>query len=546
MNDPAHALAHPIASLDLAIIVLYLVGITTAGLWSVRKLKMTGDAYFLAGRSLKWPVVGAALFAANISSIHLVGLAASGYKEGLVWGNFEWMAVFTLILLGLVFAPFYFRTRIATLPEYLERRYNSTARAILAVMAIAAALLIHIGMSMYAGAAVFREFFGFDVRTSIVIIALITAVYTVLGGLRAVMITETIQAVLLIGSAVTVTLFAIHALPAAGIHSVAEFRAALKPDQLHMLLPAGRPDGLGWLPFLLGLPVLGIWYWCTDQTIVQRVLGAGSEEDAQRGALFAGLLKILPVFILVFPGVCGYVLFRRQIGGDANQTYPVLLNSLLPTGVKGLVAAGLLASLMSAIAAASNSCATLVAVDIIKRLKPGASDRAQVLFGRISAVAVILLAMAWSTQGGKYTSIFEAINAIAAFIAPPITTCFLWGVFWKRGTPQAAVVTLVAGLLMGAAGFLLDLPAVGHVKVLTTTCGIPFLMQAWWGFVICSLIFCLTSWLTPPPSPEKIRGLTWDAPWQVIFHGRLTGIGDPRVLGGLLTGVMIVLYVLFR
>ena len=288
MHDPQSGLGLHIPPVDLAIIVVYLVGITTAGLWSVRKVKMTGNAYFLAGRSLRWPVVGAALFAANISSIHLVGLAASGYKEGFVWGNFEWMAVFTLILLGLVFAPFYFRTRIATLPEYLERRYNAAARTILAVMAILAALLIHIGMSMYAGAMVFKEFFGLDVTTSIVIIALITAVYTVLGGLRAVMITETIQSVLLIGSAGHRDRFR-HPGPAcAGIHSLGEFKAALKPDQLSMLLPAGRSDGLGWLPFVLGFPVLGIWYWCTDQTIVQRVLGAARKTTPRKARCLRG------------------------------------------------------------------------------------------------------------------------------------------------------------------------------------------------------------------------------------------------------------------
>jgi SSS family solute:Na+ symporter len=546
MHGPQAGLGLHIPPIDLAIIVVYLVGITTAGLWSVRKVKMTGSAYFLAGRSLRWPVVGAALFAANISSIHLVGLAASGYKEGFVWGNFEWMAVFTLILLSLVFAPFYFRTRIATLPEYLERRYNAAARTILAVMAILAALLIHIGMSMYAGAMVFKEFFGLDVTTSIVIIALITSVYTVLGGLRAVMITETIQSVLLIGSAVTVTTFAILALPGAGIHSLTEFKAALKPDQLSMLLPAGRGDGLGWLPFVLGFPVLGIWYWCTDQTIVQRVLGAGSENDAQKGALFAGLLKVLPVFILVFPGVCGYVLFKDKIGADANQTLPVLINTLVPTGIKGLIAAGLLASLMSAIAAASNSCATLVAVDIVRWVKPATSDHAQVVIGRISAVAVMLLAMAWSTQGGRYSSIFEAINAIAAFIAPPITTCFLWGVFWKRGTTPAAIATLVAGALMGIAGFLVDFPVVGKVKLLTTACGIPMLMQAWWGFVICSTIYFVTSCCTAAPPPEKIQGLTWNSPLEVIFHGKLRGWSDPRVLGGLLLAWMVVLYAVFR
>ena len=219
---------------------------------------------------------------------------------------------------------------------------------------------------------------------------------------------------------------------------------------------------------------------------------------------------------------------------------------LVPTGIKGLIAAGLLASLMSAIAAASNSCATLVAVDIVRWVKPATSDHAQVVIGRIAAVAVMLLAMAWSTQGGRYSSIFEAINAIAAFIAPPITTCFLWGVFWKRGTPQAAVVTLVAGALMGIAGFLVDLPVVGNVKLLTTTCGIPLLMQAWWGFVICSTIYFVTSCCTPAPPPEKIQGLTWNSPWEVIFHGQLRGWSDPRILGGLLLVVMVALYVVFR
>jgi SSS family solute:Na+ symporter len=300
------------------------------------------------------------------------------------------------------------------------------------------------------------------------------------------------------------------------------------------------------MAFALGFPVLGIWYWCTDQTIVQRVLSSHTERDAQHGALFAGLLKVLPVFILVFPGVCASIVFKDKIGSNANQTFPILINTLVPTGVKGLIAAGLLASLMSAIAAASNSCATLVTVDIVKKLRPGMSDRAQVLVGRTAAVVVMLLAMAWSTQGGRYSSIFEAINAIAADLAPPITTCFLWGVFWRRGTAAAAVVTLTVGLLMGAAAFLVDLPALGDTKILTVRYGIPFLMQAWWGFVICSVIYFVTSLLTPPPPPEKVEGLTWASPWQVLFHGRLTGLSDPRVLAGALFALMVVLYVIFR
>ncbi|NTU51809.1 MAG: sodium/solute symporter, partial [Candidatus Aminicenantes bacterium] len=486
-----------------------------------------------------------AMFAANISTIHLVGLAASGYSDGLVWGNFEWMATFTLVILGLVFVPFYFRSRISTLPEFLEKRYGPGARVMLAFMAILAALFIHIGMSLYAGAAVFRQFFGIDVVTSIVIISVVTGIYTILGGLKAVVVTESIQAVILILGAIVVTVFAVLALPSHGIHTLAEFKAAVKPDQLSML-QTNSSAGLNWYAIFLGYPILGIWYWCTDQTIVQRVLGSRTEKDAQYGALFAGLLKILPVFILVLPGVLGYVLFRDVIGADANQTLPVLLVRLIPTGLKGVIAAGLLAALMSTIAAALNSSATLVAVDIVKRIKPETSDRAQIRIGQICAVAVMLLAMAWSTQGGRYTSIFEAINTIASYLAPPITTVFLWGVFWKRGTRQAALTTLVAGFLIGVASFLIDLPVFGTEKVITDGLGIPFMMQAWWMFCLCSVILVVVSLLTPRPDPEKIAALTWRSPAAVLTQGRIQGLGDPRILAGGLLTLLAVLYLIFN
>ena len=531
--------------LDLVIIIVYLVGILAVGILSVRRLKLTSQVYFLAGRSLPWGMVGAALFASNISTIHLVGLAASGYNEGLVWGNFEWMATFTLILLGLVFAPFYFKNRISTLPEFLEKRYSPAARMFLAFMAILAALFIHIGMSLYAGAAVFKQFFGIEVVTSIVIISVITAVYTILGGLKAVVVTETIQTGILILGAVLVTVFAILALPDQGIHNLAELKAAVKPDQLSML-QSESPVGLAWYAVFLGYPILGVWYWCSDQTIVQRVLGARSQQDAQLGPLFAGGLKILPVFIMVFPGVLGYVLFRGTIGADSNQTRPVLINQLIPTGLKGLISAGLLAALMSTIAAALNSSATLVAVDIVKRWRPAVSDERTVRIGRWSAVLVMLVAMAWSTQGGRYSSIFEAINAIASHLAPPITTVFLWGVFWKRGTKQAALTTLITGFTLGALAFLFDLPVIGQEKLLTHGLGIPFMMQDWWMFCLCSLIFFIVSLLTPRPDPAQVAAMTWKNPLQVIAGGRIKGISDPRLWAAALLGLMVVLYTILR
>ena len=530
---------------DFVIIVGYLIGILVVGVLAVRRQRMTGEVYFLAGRSLGWVMIGAALFASNISTIHLVGLAASGYNEGLVWGNFEWMAAFTLVILSLFFAPFYFRNKIQTLPEYLERRFNAAARSFLAFMAILGALFIHIGMSLYAGATVFEQFFGVDVVTSIVVISVVTGIYTVLGGLKAVVVTEAIQTVLLIGGSILVTALAIAALPGQGISTVAEFEAQLRPRQLSMVW-SDNSVGLAWYSVLLGYPVLGIWYWCTDQTIVQRVLAARSEHDAQIGPLFAGFIKVLPVFILVLPGTIGFVLYGDQIGDNANQVLPVLIQELVPTGLRGLISAGLLAALMSTIAAALNSCATLFAVDIVSRVRPSIGDETQVRIGRWSAVAVMLLAMLWSTQGDKFTSIFEAVQEIGSALAPAITTVFVWGVFWKRGTSQAAVSTLVIGFLMGATAFILDFKDAEGYKLITDGWGIPFMLQAFWMTVICSAVFYCVSRLTPPPPAEKVEGLTWESPLAALTRRWVRPGVDPRRLAGLLCATIVILYWLFR
>src|SRR5882724_4967256 len=531
--------------LDLGIIIGYILAILLLGVFSSRRTKVTGQIFFLAGRSLPWGVVGAALFASNISTIHLVGLTASGFNEGLVWGNFEWMAAFTLILLSLIFAPFYFRSRIATLPEFLERRYSPASRSILAIMAILAALFIHIGMSLYAGAVVFEQFFGIPVQVSILIVSAVVSLYTIVGGLKAVVITETLNTVVLLLGVCLITVFAILALPAHGIHSIAAFRTVVKPGQL-TVLQTHSPVGLNWYAVFLGYPILGVWYWCTDQTIVQRVLGARTERDAQLGPLLAGFLKILPVFFLVLPGVIAYVLFHDIIGSSSNQTLPVLINELVPTGLKGLISAAVLAALLSAVSAALNSSGTLVAVDIVKRLRPETSDRGLVQIGRISSTLVMILAVLWSFQGGRFSSIFEAINVIAADLAPPITTVFLFGVFWRRGTKEASIITLTTGFLIGALSFVLDLPVFGTEKIITHGLGISFMMQAWWVFCICSVIFVVVSLLTPPPPPEQISGLTWANPLAVMFGRKLEGIFDPRLIAALLLATMAVLYYVFR
>ena len=540
-----------ISAIDSIIIIVYLVGILVIGILSVRYKKMTSDGYFLAGRGLNWVLVGAALFASNISTIHLVGLAASGYNEGLVWGNFEWLAAVTLIMLGLIFAPFYFKSKISTLPEFLEKRYDSRSRTVLAIIAIIGALFVHIGMSLYAGAVVFETFFGINVITSILVISVVTTIYTVLGGLKAVVVTETIQSVILIIGAIVLTGFAMFALGDKGITTIADLKANLKPGQLNMmhtkesLSHLNGGNGLTWYACLLGYPVLGLWYWCSDQTIVQRVLGAKTQTDAQLGPIFAGFLKILPVFILVFPGVIAYVLFKDIIGDNANMALPVMMSKLLPVGIKGVMAATLLAALMSTIAAALNSSATLVAVDIVKRINPSTSDKKQIKIGRIAAIIVMLLAMAWSTQGDKFSSIFEAINKIASAIAPPVAVVFLFGVFSKRGTKQAAFFTLIVGLILGITAFCFDFEPISGYMYISEGWGMPFMMQAWWLFVICAFIYFAISYLTTKPDKEIIDKYTWDSPLAVIMKGEYKGIKDARLWSAILIITLIILYLIF-
>jgi len=535
---------------DLAIIVFYLIGILLVGVWVARRQKMTSNSYFLAGRSLNWAVVGAALFASNISTIHLVGLAAAGYRDGMVQGNFEWMAAFLLIVLGLVFAPFYFKNKISTLPEFLERRYSGASRSFLAFLAIVGALFMHIGISLYAGAVVFENFFGIDKWYSIIIISVITSIYTVMGGLKSVVVTETIQTIVLIAGASILAIIAVFALPDKGITTMAELKEALRPDQLILLRSAESSPNLPWYSIILGYPVIGLWYWCADQTIVQRVLGAKSLRDAQIGPIFAGFIKILPVFIMVVPGILAYALFSDIIGDNANDTLPVLINQLLPTGLKGLLTAALLAALMSTIAAALNSSATLVSVDIVKRIRPLTNDRQLVRIGRWTAVTVMLLAIAWSPMIERFRSIFDAINTILSVLAPPIAVIFIWGVFWKRGTKEASLITIITGFITGALVFLIDFPAFEGifgegVKPITENLGIPYMMQGWWLFVFLSTIYVIVSLLTPKPDPEKIKGLVFDKPIHVLTKGKITGWSDPRILSAILFVVMIILYFIF-
>lgn len=562
-----------ISPIDVAVIATYLLGITAFGIWVGYRKNATFDQYFLANKSLGWFTIGAAVFTSNISTIHLVGLAAGGAEDGMVIGNFEWMACFTLILLALVFTPFYVKSGAHTLPDFMERRYCPSARTFMAVIGILGALLIHIGISLFAAAKVFQSFLGVPMMTTILVLSAFTVLYTVLGGLKAVVLTENIQALLLLFGAGLVTVLGIMALPDVGVRDLSSFQSAVRPGQMNMLQPIHNADGnlnqYSWLAILLGYPILGIWYWCADQTLVQRVLAAHSVKEGQNGALFAGFLKITPTFLMVLPGVIGFVLWQKgafqlpllsETGKpDYNAMLPMLINHLVPVGLKGLLAAGMAAALMSTIAAALNSCATLVSFDIVKRSRPEMPDHAVVKAGRITTGIVMVLAILWSTQGEQFGTIFEAINKIPMTFAPAVTTVLLLGLLWKRGTWQAAMTTLYAGSIIGVVYFVIDMPVVGQFVAGIPSdapfkgligdpvlgLGLPFMLVGPLIAALCIVVYFVTSLLTPAMDEAKVSEVCWSSP-LAFLRGPLAGITDPRAVTLILLGCLAVLYTWLR
>lgn len=577
------------SELDWGIIVAYLIGVVGLGVAAgfLRRRGGEGSHYFLAGNTLTWPVIGLAMFAANISTVHLVSLAQTAYQYGLVYGNFEWMAGFTLILLSLFFAPLYLRSRVPTLPDYLERRFNRPCRDVLAIVSLFSAIVIHIGVALYTASWVLcgileippsATILGVDALLFFIIaLGLLTGLYTMLGGLLAVVWTESLQTILLLVGAVAITIvgyihvggwselaatLATHPHPLAGQegipHSTANF--------LSMARSADDASGLPWYSILLGYPVLGIWYWCADQTIVQRVLAARDEKQARLGPLFCAFIKILPVFFFVLPGVICVALVQQGFfegGGPARtaDTYTFMLTRLLPTGLKGLVAAAMLAAAMQTCSAALNSSATLFAYDIVKRWRPSTTDHRLVVIGKITTFVATIIAIVISPLFGQYSTIFEGLARLISYVSPPITAVFLLGVFWKRATGRAALMTLSVGGAIGMILFALDFwkgpiaaalaagspPLADAFTWFTQNVIHDFMLLAFYLFVLCCGIMVVVSLLRPEPLKEEARQLVWEN-WREPLRGEAHGhaLGNYRILSGLVLATFIVLYVVFR
>ncbi|MDP9262866.1 MAG: sodium:solute symporter, partial [Acidobacteriota bacterium] len=421
-----------LAPVDLIIIGVYFVVIFAIGFYFARRERTSTD-YFLAGRNVGWFAIGASLFVSNISTEHFIGLAGSGATSGLAVGHFEWLACIIVLILGWVFVPFYLRSNVFTMPEFLERRFSRSCAIYLASISIIAYVFTKISVHLYAAAVVLERVVGWSPLTAAIILVVATGIYTIAGGLSAVIYTDLVQTLILIAGAVVLTVIGLtHAGGMAGV------RAAVPPEYFHMIKPMSDPE-FPWTGIFFGAPILGIWYWCTDQVIVQRVLSAKDEGHAKAGTIFAGFLKILPVFILVLPGLIAYALFpqlfRVENGHVVNGdiAYPTLIVNLLPAGLVGLMIAALLAALMGAMSSVFNSASTLVTLDFYKKLRPNATEQQLVAFGRVATGAMVVLGILWVPFIPLISSqLFIYLQSVQAYISPPIAACFVLGILWPR------------------------------------------------------------------------------------------------------------------
>jgi SSS family solute:Na+ symporter len=494
-------------TLDWIVIGLYFIVLAAVAVWVITRRQENTEDYFLAGRNLGWFVVGASIFASNIGSEHVVGLAGAGAGGKIPMLIYE-MHAWIVITLGWVFLPFYLRSGVFTMPEFLERRFSPGTRWFLSIFSILAYVLTKVSVTVYAGGVVISSLLGIDFWFGALITVILTGAYTILGGMRAVAYTEAIQTVVMVVGAGTLTYFGLQA--AGGWSGV---KASLPEGYLNMWRPNSDPD-FPWLPLVLSSSIVGIWYWCTDQYIVQRVLAARNIREGRRGTIFAGLLKLTPIFLFLVPGIVAYALKSRgELQWDSpDQAFAALLMNKMPVGLRGLVAAGLLAALMSSLASVFNSCSTLFTVDIWKKLHPGEPEEKLLRIGRRATAVVVVLGIAWIPIMQNISGVlYEYLQSVQSYIAPPITAVFLLGIFFRRINSQGAIATLVAGLFVAIMRLILELSKdqLTPGSLLHSFGAVNFLTFACWFFLFCVVLCVVVSLLTPAPPEERISGLTY-------------------------------------
>jgi len=522
---------------DWLVIIGYFAIILGLAWWAIRRQKRTSDGYFLAGRNLGWFIVGASIFASNIGSEHLVGLAGSGATDGVAMAHYE-LHAWCLLVLGWIMVPFYIRSKVFTMPEFLERRFSPTARTVLSAISLVAYVLTKIAVGVFAGGVVFAvllpdiNIFGMDsFWVGSVLVIVITGLYTVLGGMSAVAYTEALQTIVLIIGSALVTVFGLNALG-----GWSELRAVAGSEMFNLWKPlvpsgiegtwapvkeAGRMawyfnDNYPWLGMLFCAPIIGLWYWCTDQYIVQRALSAPTETQARRGSIMASYFKLLPVFIFIIPGIICYalaasgklpVLQQQLIGPDghiirdnAQQAFPLMVAHVLPIGVRGIVVAGLLAALMSSLAGVFNACSTLFTIDFYSRIKKDVTQERLVWVGRVATAAMVLIGLLWLPviRGGK--GLYDYLQGVQAYLAPPIFVVFFLGVFHKRLNAKGCLAALYTGFGLGLLRLAIDTPVkmIGGFKYtegsfLWIMNNIFFQYYSLFIFIVCTIVMLAVS-----------------------------------------------------
>ncbi len=539
--------------LDWIVLLLYFSVILGLAWWVIRQRQETSSDYFLAGRHLGWFVIGASIFASNIGSEHLVGLAGSGCTDGVAMAHYE-LHAWCILVLGWVMVPFYMRSGVFTMPEFLEKRFSPTARTLLSGISLVAYVLTKIAVGIFAGGIVFSvllpelHFMGMDsFWVGSILVIVLTGIYTILGGLRAVAYTEALQTIVLILGSVLVTIFGLKALGGWG-----ELRAVCGSEMFNLwkpLVPAGMEgtwlpvkeagrmawyfnDNYPWLAMLFCAPIVGLWYWCTDQYIVQRALGAPNEKVARQGTIWAAFLKLTPVFIFIIPGMVCFALAKsgsmaviqnqlmdasgNLMRDKAQMAFPLLVAHVLPSGVRGIVVAGLLAALMSSLAGVFNASSTLFTMDFYSKFRPKATQQQLVWMGRVATTVMVFLGLIWIPviRGGR--GLYDYLQGVQAYLAPPIFVVFFFGVFNKRLNARGCLSALGVGFAMGLFRLAIDTPvklmegfSYQQGSFLWVMNNIFFQYYSVLIFVVCAIVIVAVSYASNIPAAEKITGLTF-------------------------------------
>ena len=549
------------AALDWIVVAAYFGILLGIAWWVIKQRQRSSTDYFLASRNIGWFVIGASLFASNIGSEHLVGLAGAGADSGVAMAHYE-LHAWCLLVLGWILVPFYARSQVFTMPEFLERRYSPAARWFLSLVSLIAYVFTKVSVALFAGGIVFKTLFPDNILPWIdnfwlgaILVVVFTGVYTILGGLKAVVYTDTLQTGVLILGSVVVTIIGLHKLGGWG-----QLKTICGSEHFNLWKPIDHPQ-FPWFGMLFAAPIVGMWYWCTDQYIVQRTLAAPNEKTARRGTIFASYLKLTPVLLFIVPGMIAYALAKSgKLSGEvlehSNQAFPLMVKELLPTGLRGLVVGGLLAALMSSLSSVFNSCSTLFTMDIYKKLHPDVSEQTLVWVGRVATTVMVGLGLAW-IPFMKYVSdaLYVYLQSVQAYIAPPIFAVFFLGVFVKRVNSSGCMAALVGGSVIGMARLIAEVSRkymegsslYQQGSFLYWFANVNFLYFCLILFSVSVGLIVIVSLLTPKPPEEKLNGLTYATTAAVDKEKSRASWNKWDVINTIIVlGLILVAYLYFR